>query len=138
MLGASFLPARWRSADGNAEHRKPSWFSKRLSPYLAGISKRATVHPIYTIVTVAVLASTTYLGLLESSLFERHTAALGAGGNVDFDSLLVGSKTLYTGADNGWSWSLAENGSEKQADDVGNDDHAAQQQRLTYYHRTLA
>ena len=118
MLGASFIPARWRPADDNAEHRRPTWLSKWLSPYLSGISKRATVHPIYTIVTVAVLASTTYLGLLESSLFERHTAALGAGGNVDFDSLLVGSKTLYTNADNGWSWALAENGSDKQVDDV--------------------
>jgi hydroxymethylglutaryl-CoA reductase (NADPH) len=76
------------------------------------------VHPIYTIVCVAVLASTTYLGLLESSLFERHTSVLNAGGNVDFDSLIVGSKTLYTNADSGWSWSLAENGSDKQIDDV--------------------
>lgn len=85
---------------------------------MAACTKSATVHPIYTIVFFAVLASTTYLGLLESSLFERHTAVLGASGNVDFDSLLVGSKTLYTNADNGWSWSLAENGSEKLVDDV--------------------
>lgn len=118
MLGASLLPARWQPADENAQHGRPTWLNRQLQPCLANISKRATVHPIYTIVCVAVLASTTYLGLLESSLFERHTAVLGAGGNVDFDSLFVGSKTLYTNAENGWSWSLAGNGSDKQIDDV--------------------
>lgn len=112
------LPARWRPAEDSAEHRRPTWLSKQLRPYLAACTRSATVHPVYTIVCVAVLASTTYLGLLESSLFERHTSVLNAGGNVDFDSLLVGSKTLYTGADNAWSWSLAENGSDKQVEDV--------------------
>ena len=120
MLGASLLPARWRPAENEAERRNrtPSWLNRQLRPYLAACTRLATVHPIYTIVFFAILASTTYLGLLESSLFERHTALLGASGNVDFDSLLVGSKTLYTNADNGWSWSLAENGSEKLVDDV--------------------
>jgi hydroxymethylglutaryl-CoA reductase (NADPH) len=118
MLGASILPARWRPAGDSADHRKPTWLGKQLNPYLLGLSRRATVHPIYTIVAVAVLASTTYLGLLESSLFDGQRAVQGAGGNVDFDSLLLGSKKLYANAESGWRWSTEESGPNQPVDDV--------------------
>ena len=48
-----------------------------ITPPLLGISKRACSHPIHTIVCIGVLASTTYVSILENSLFE------GFGGNRD-------------------------------------------------------
>ncbi|KIW09523.1 hydroxymethylglutaryl-CoA reductase (NADPH) [Verruconis gallopava] len=118
MLGASFLPARWRPADQSPQqHRKPTWLSRKLNPYLTGVSRRATVHPIYTIVCVAVLASTTYLGLLESSLFEARSSVQGSSASVDFDSLLAGSKKLYASAENDWSWLPVDSEIDKPVDD---------------------
>jgi hydroxymethylglutaryl-CoA reductase (NADPH) len=66
---------------------------------------------------VAVLASTTYLGLLESSLFDG-TSIGSTLGRADFDSLLMGSKRLYTSPENGWKWQLEDNGADRQVDDV--------------------
>jgi hydroxymethylglutaryl-CoA reductase (NADPH) len=74
-----------------------------VNPVLFALSRRACIHPIYTIVSVAILASTTYLGLLESSLFERGGTSIG---RVDFNSLLAGSKTLFAGAESQWKWSV--------------------------------
>lgn len=118
MLGASFLPARWRTDDDNTAHRKPTWLSRQINPSLGNLSSRATTHPIYTIVCVAILASTTYLGLLESSLFDGQTSVSQAGGNVDFDSLVAGSKRLYTNAESNWRWTIEENGFDRKIDDV--------------------
>ncbi|QDS70289.1 hypothetical protein FKW77_007983 [Venturia effusa] len=116
MLGSSFLPARLRSSDSEIKNHKPTWLSQRINPVLLSLSGRACAHPIYTIVSVAILASTTYLGLLESSLFDRQTSLAGTGGKVDFDSLLVGSKRLYVGADSNWNWQIQENGHGRKVD----------------------
>jgi len=48
-----------------------------ITPPLLGISKRACSHPIHTIVCIGLLASTTYVSILENSLFE------GFGGSRD-------------------------------------------------------
>lgn len=122
MLGSSFLPARLRSSDSEHKHYKPTWLSQRINPFLLSLSGRACAHPIYTIVSVAIIASTTYLGLLESSLFDRQTSLAGAGGSVDFDSLLVGSKRLYAGAESNWNWQIQENGHDKKVDNVSSCD----------------
>lgn len=118
MLGSSFLPARLRSSDSKHKHHNPTWLSQRINPFLLSLSGRACAHPIYTIISVAIIASTTYLGLLESSLFERQTSLAGSGGRVDFDSLLAGSKRLYAGADSNWNWQIQENGHDKKVDNV--------------------
>jgi hydroxymethylglutaryl-CoA reductase (NADPH) len=123
MLGASFLPARLRSSDGAGHTGQPNWLSRQVNPLLLSLSSRACVHPIYTIVSVAVLASTTYLGLLESSLFDRQTAIGSAVGRADFDSLLVGSKRLYTSPEVGWRWLVEDNGHDKVVDDVCHKGH---------------
>lgn len=67
---------------------------------------------------MAIIASTTYLGLLETSLFDRQNSLAGTGGRVDFESLLVGSKRLYAGADSNWNWQIQENGYDKKVDNV--------------------
>jgi hydroxymethylglutaryl-CoA reductase (NADPH) len=118
MLGSSFLPARLRSSGSEHKHHKPTWLSQRMNPFLLSLSGRACAHPIYTIVSVAIIASTTYLGLLDSSLFDRHGSLAGTGGRVDFESLLIGSKRLYAGQESNWSWQIEENGYDKKVDNV--------------------
>jgi len=118
MLRSYLLPARLRGSDDTASSTKPKWLSRRVTPVLLSLSRRACVHPIYTLVFVAILASTTYLGLLDSSLFDRQTSAGHAVGQVDFDAFLQGSKNLFVGPESGWKWIPESNGMNREADDV--------------------
>jgi len=83
---------------------KLRWLDRQIVPYLQALSSRACTHPIHTIVFIALLASTTYIGLLETSLFEPPISIDTTAGHVDFTALLVGSKLLYLGADTNWKW----------------------------------
>jgi hydroxymethylglutaryl-CoA reductase (NADPH) len=117
MIGASFW-SKSLLGKGSSDHSPPGVVGRQLTPVLNSFSRRACVHPIYTIVSVAILASTTYLGLLESSLFDRRISVNNAIGRVDFNTLLVGSKRLYTGKDTNWKWSVEETRIHSAADDV--------------------
>lgn len=83
---------------------RSQWFQRRLIPFLQAISRRACTHPIHTIAFVAILASTTYIGLLETALFEPPTTAASIAGQVDFNSLWTGSRTLYASKETDWKW----------------------------------
>ena len=99
---------RVRRQDGNrANPTTPNWFRVRLIPYLQSISKRANTHPIHTIAFFAILASTTYIALLESSLFEPPAHVDAVPGQVDVPSFLAGSKTLLAGKNTDWKWQNA-------------------------------
>jgi len=89
MLGASFLPARIRGAESQNVPTRPSYLNKKLSPLLQSLSRRSCTHPIHTIVFVALLASTSYIGLLEGSLLA---------------SLQDGARHLKVGQETGWKW----------------------------------
>src|SRR5688572_7981162 len=65
---ASFLPRRFRGETTVPATPTPSWASKRLTPLVQYLSRLACSHPIHTVVIVAVLASTSYVGLLQESL----------------------------------------------------------------------
>jgi hydroxymethylglutaryl-CoA reductase (NADPH) len=108
MLAAWLFPSARRGNDSSKPH-SPGFFDHTLTPVLLSLSKRACIHPVYTIVTVAVLASTTYLGLIESSLFERRITVNNAIGRVDINYLLAGSKKLYTGPETSWKWNPDQN-----------------------------
>lgn len=54
------------------------------------------------------MASTSYINLLETSLFEPPQSNDVAAGKVDFSSLLSGSKTLHASTENGWKWQNGE------------------------------
>jgi hydroxymethylglutaryl-CoA reductase (NADPH) len=101
LLGSFFVPTRARGAAGADAPAGPVWLNKKVTPYLQALSRRACLHPIHTIVIVAVLASTTYIGLLESSLFE---SVAGAAGKADWGSLQEGSRQLRLGVETGWKW----------------------------------
>lgn len=104
MLGASFLPARFRGADSQNVPSRPSYLNKKLSPLLQSLSRRSCTHPIHTIVFVALLASTSYIGLLEGSLFESGRSTANASQGVDLASLQDGRRHLKVGQETGWKW----------------------------------
>jgi HPIH motif-containing protein len=108
MLAAWLFPWARRGNNSSKPH-SPGILDRSLTPVLLSLSKRACIHPVYTIVIVAVLASTTYLGLIESTLFERRITANNAIGRVDVNYLLAGSKKLYTGPETSWKWNPDQN-----------------------------
>ncbi|KAI9877346.1 MAG: 3-hydroxy-3-methylglutaryl-coenzyme A (HMG-CoA) reductase isozyme [Pleopsidium flavum] len=110
MLGASFLPARFRTSETTSTSSKPNWLNRQITPLLQSISRRACTHPIHTIVFIALLASTTYIGLLEGSLFDRTTSGWNGLRPTDLSSLVEGSRRLRVGEDAAWKWTLDDTG----------------------------
>lgn len=103
MLGASFLPARLRHEHNQPAPSNPGYLNRQITQGLQSVALAAFTHPIYTIVTVAILASTSYHGLLEGSLFGR--AKLGADtAGTDLSSLVGSGRRLRLGEDTSWKW----------------------------------
>lgn len=114
MLGASFF----RGSDDTTPAGRPSWYNRQTTSFLQSLSRRACTHPIHTICFIALLASTSYVGLLEESLFDGSTSAETPLGRADFNTLLAGSKRLRVGAETGWKWQPEDNGSFSTAGEV--------------------
>jgi hydroxymethylglutaryl-CoA reductase (NADPH) len=68
------------------------------------LSKRACIHPIHTIVIIALLASTTYVSILENSLFDRSAMRWAFGGSKKNLSLMDGSARVAVGEETQWKW----------------------------------
>ncbi|RMZ68503.1 3-hydroxy-3-methylglutaryl-coenzyme A reductase [Pyrenophora seminiperda CCB06] len=100
-----YLTSRWQSA-GSHEKTSPTWFDRHCSPILLSIAKKACTHPIHTIVTIAFVASYSYLGVLDKGLLESGIEE--ATNRVDFQTLLAGSKTLRVGEETSWQWQAVE------------------------------
>ncbi|KAH7244980.1 3-hydroxy-3-methylglutaryl-coenzyme A (HMG-CoA) reductase isozyme [Fusarium solani] len=118
---ASFLPRRFRGETQVTEKTTPSWASKRLTPIAQYLARRACSHPIHTVVLVAVLASTSYVGFLQENFFnvDVDTTAVG---KADWSSLVEGSRVLRAGPETAWKWK----GVEQDVDVAGADaDHLA-------------
>ncbi|KAF2151822.1 hmg1, hmg-CoA reductase [Myriangium duriaei CBS 260.36] len=104
MLGSSFIPARWRNFYDPQDPNKPGRYNRRVTPVLLTISRKACTHPIHTIALLSILASSMYIGLLETGLFEPSASALA--GKVDVAALTSGSRRLDLGTDTDWKWKL--------------------------------
>lgn len=102
MLGASLIPARWRGFYSPNDPTRPGPYSKHVTPVLQSVTRRACTHPIHSIVFCALIASTTYIGLLETGLFEPSTKSNA--NQVDFSALSQGSRTLHVGPQTAWEW----------------------------------
>ncbi|KAI8932364.1 hypothetical protein NX059_010554 [Plenodomus lindquistii] len=103
MLG--YLTSRWQ-ASSEPQKTTPAWFDRHVSPLLLSVAKKACTHPIHTIVTIAFLASYSYLGVLDKGLLESGIEE--ATGRVDFHTLLAGSKRLRAGQETSWQWEAQE------------------------------
>ena len=97
---SSFLPSRFRGEQPASKAAAPSWLNRKTTPFLQTLSKIASSHPIHAIVLVAVLASTTYIGLLEDSLFDAAQSVRKA----EWSSLIEGSRRLRAGPETAWNW----------------------------------
>jgi hydroxymethylglutaryl-CoA reductase (NADPH) len=75
---------------------------------------------VYTLSFFAILASTTYISLLETGFFQP-TIASGVG-KVDFGALSAGSRRLQLSEDTAWKWQVEENGAQPRvAEQLRND-----------------
>lgn len=99
MRGSNLLPRQLRSLGGS-----DSWLSRAVTANLLSTSSLACQHPIHTLVVIALLASTSYVGLLQESLFD--TAGQTRNGKVDVASLLEGGRTLELSSRTSWKWHL--------------------------------
>ena len=108
MLGSSLIPARWRGFYDPEDPSKPGWYNKKVTPFLQNVSQRACTHPVHTITFFAILASSMYIGLLETGLFEPSPAAVA--GRLDVKALAAGSRRLHVGPETAWKWQLEEAG----------------------------
>ncbi|KAL9025864.1 MAG: hypothetical protein Q9196_005386 [Gyalolechia fulgens] len=106
MLGASFLPARFRSDHGHVAPSKPGYLHRHVTAKLQSIARSAFTHPIHTIVFVALLASTSYIGVLEGSLLEPNASTGNASRAADLPSLLEGGRQLRISEQSGWKWQV--------------------------------
>ena len=101
-----FLTSRWQSGSASEKMARPVWFDRHVTPVLLSIAKKACTHPIHTIVTIAFLASYSYLGILDKGLLETGTVQVA--GKVDFTTLLTGSQRLRISEETGWRWEAEE------------------------------
>ena len=104
MISSSFLPRRFRGEPAVAQNTTPTWLSKKTTPLLQFLARIACSHPIHLVVLIAILASTSYVGLIQDSLFEGTINV----GKADFSSLVEGSRSLRAGPDTAWKWQNVE------------------------------
>ncbi|KAM7216561.1 3-hydroxy-3-methylglutaryl-coenzyme A reductase [Rhypophila decipiens] len=97
---SSLLPSRFRGEQPASQAAAPSWLNRKSTPFLQALSKVASTHPIHTICLVAVLVSTTYIGLLEDSLFDAARSVRKA----EWSSLVEGSRRLRVAPETSWNW----------------------------------
>lgn len=102
------IPTRWRRNYDPTNPDKPGFYNRQITPYLQTVSHKACTHPVYTLSFFAILASTTYISLLETGFFQP--AAVGGVGKVDFTALTAGSRRLQLGEQTAWKWQIEENG----------------------------
>ncbi|KAI5923921.1 3-hydroxy-3-methylglutaryl-coenzyme A reductase [Camillea tinctor] len=100
MNASSFLPSRFRGEQPGDSPAPPSKLNKRVTPILQFFSKIACLHPIHTIVLVALIASTTYVGVVRESLLDLTRNERKA----EWSSLLEGSRDLRVGPETSWRW----------------------------------
>nr|AMD39040.1 hydroxy methyl glutaryl CoA reductase [Fusarium babinda] len=106
-MASILLPKRFRGEAPVTEKTTPSWASKRLTPIAKFLSRVACSHPIHTVVVVAVLASTSYVGLLQDSFFNADVESASVG-KADWSSLVEGSRVLRAGPETAWNWKAIE------------------------------
>jgi hydroxymethylglutaryl-CoA reductase (NADPH) len=118
----SLIPTRWRRNYDPTNPDKPGFYNRQITPYLQTVSHKACTHPVYTLSFFAILASTTYISLLETGFFQP--AAVNGHGKVDFSALSAGSRRLQIGEQTAWKWQVEENGAHPRVAEQLRDDVA--------------
>ncbi|KAG6017066.1 hypothetical protein E4U54_008492 [Claviceps lovelessii] len=104
MMASSTLPSRFRGESSVPPQASPaSWLAKKSTPLLQLLTRLACSHPVCTIVSLAVLASTLYISLLQHVLTGTSTSTI-FDITADFPSLLHGARNVRAGLDSHWQW----------------------------------
>lgn len=103
MRGSHLLPKQLRTFGQNGGQ-----LYNIVTSNLLAISRLSLSSPIITLVIIAVLASTSYVGLLQESLFDTGIQSATEHGKIDAESLLKGSRTLELSKNTGWKWRALE------------------------------
>lgn len=98
------LPKQLRALGATSQDGHPSWLNHKITSNLLSVSHQACMHPIHTVVAIALLASTSYVGLLQQSLFDTAGQSSHLQGHVDVNSLLEGGRTLELSSRTSWRW----------------------------------
>ena len=110
MIGTALLPKNLQSKVASSRSHKLGWIGRHVSHWLETVSCAASKHPLHTLVIVAVLASSTYVSLLEGSLFRTSVSLDAPLAGADVQKLLAGSKKLWVGEKTDWKWQLQDDG----------------------------
>ncbi|KAI1436893.1 hydroxymethylglutaryl-coenzyme A reductase [Xylaria sp. CBS 124048] len=103
LAAASFLPSRFRGEQPSDTPAPPSKANKKITPVLQFFARVACSHPVHTIVTIALIASSAYVGAMRESLLDA-TRNVRNTRNAEWSSLVEGSRVLSTGPEAGWRW----------------------------------
>lgn len=103
MRGSYLLPKQLRDFG-----RNDGRLYNIVTSNLLAISRLSLSSPIFTLVVIAVLASTSYVGLLQESLFDTGIQTATEHGKIDVESLLKSSRTLELSKNTGWKWRALE------------------------------
>ncbi|KIW69813.1 hydroxymethylglutaryl-CoA reductase (NADPH) [Phialophora macrospora] len=106
VRGSTLLPKQLRSLG-----KSDGWLNRTVTSNLLAVSSLACAHPIHTVVAIALFASTSYVGLLQESLFDSGLKSLQHNGRVDVETLLQGSRTLELSEKTAWKWQFLEDSS---------------------------
>ena len=98
----SLLPSRFRGASKIEAPSTPSWLSKNVTPVIQSLSRPAFLHPIHTVAFITLLASTSYISLIDNSFLD--SVSSNAAGKAHWSSLVEGSRQLRVGSETGWKW----------------------------------
>ncbi|KAI3319756.1 3-hydroxy-3-methylglutaryl-coenzyme A reductase [Xylariaceae sp. AK1471] len=116
IAASSFLPSRFRGEQPTDVQAPPSKANKKLTPILQFFAKLSCSHPVHTIVVIALLASTAYVGVMRESLLDVSRNVR----NAEWSSLVEGSRALRTGPETNWKWQTFDSNSKvvKDADQL--------------------
>lgn len=97
MRSSSLIPRFLHHSSG-----EPGWLNTLVTKALLFASHGVCARPIQTIVAIALLASTTYIGLLEGTAI--NPVPQSERGYLDVGSLLDGGRSLLLSEQTGWKW----------------------------------
>ncbi|GKT48777.1 3-hydroxy-3-methylglutaryl-coenzyme A reductase [Colletotrichum spaethianum] len=86
------------------QNSNASWLNKKVTPFLQLLPRLTSVHPIPVVTFVALLASFTYIVLLEDTLSSGADGFAVNSTQTDWSSLTRGSLRLQAAPDSNWTW----------------------------------
>ncbi|KAI0389451.1 3-hydroxy-3-methylglutaryl-coenzyme A reductase [Xylariaceae sp. FL0594] len=112
ITASSFLPSRFRGERQTDVHAPPSKMNKKLTPILQFFARLSCSHPVHTIVLIALLASTAYVGVMRETLLDVTRNVR----NTEWSSLVEGSRVLKTGPETSWKWQVSDSSARARKD----------------------